>query len=89
MKMTYPHTFSYNTIMLSIFMTTFLQTTNKRRHKHALIPSSDYLTFACYEPNLLYFDRILYGTNGAGLHCLPRCIDKTQNERIRTLRPEL
>ena len=89
MKMTYPHTFSYRTIMLSIFMTTFLRTTNERRHKHALIPSSDYLTFACYEPNLLYFDRILFRTNGVRLHCFPRCINETQDKCIRTSRLKL
>jgi len=47
MKMTYPHTFSYRTIMLFIFMTTILRTTNERRYKHALIHFSDYPTFAC------------------------------------------
>jgi len=89
MKMTYPHTLSCRTIMLSIFMTTFLRTTNERQHKHTLIPSSDYLTFACYEPNLLYFDRIPLRTNGVGLHGFLHCIDETQDKCIRTSRLKL
>ena len=84
MKMTYPHTFSF------IFMTTPSWTTYERQYKHTLIQILQ-LSYnrVLNEPDLLYFDQVLFRTNGARLHCFLRCIDKTQDERIRTSTMEL